>query len=189
MCWRAAPTQHNGLVWVCLGPQEAASLTSSQGNSSVLVYVVPGVDLESPLDLAEEDEWPKEAYWLDSSSKITEPSCSAHINWPFFFFLFCPAPVLCQAILLGTEALRRKVAVREWAGISISGMSSWGPSPGCLGFFLGKLPLMESRQKSVSQSSTAYEPLPNPTQLTVRLLGRSLNSCCLEDVICRVLHW
>lgn len=45
------------MVWVCLGPQGAAFLIHPWGGSSVLVYIVPGVDLESPLALAEQDEW------------------------------------------------------------------------------------------------------------------------------------
>lgn len=45
------------MVWVCLGPQGAAFLIHPQGRSSVLVYIVPGVGLESPRALAEQDEW------------------------------------------------------------------------------------------------------------------------------------
>lgn len=50
-----------------------------------------------------------------------------------------------------------------------------------MGFFLlGKLLLTQSRQKSVTQCGTTREPLPNPAQLTGRLLGSSLNSRRLE---------
>lgn len=51
--WSPFPADGLGLS----GTQGAAFLIHPQGRSSVLVYIVPGVDLESPHALAEQDEW------------------------------------------------------------------------------------------------------------------------------------
>lgn len=74
----------------------------------------PGVDPGSPHDLAEQDEWLKDARRLENSSKLAAPSGRAHLapgnSSTRKCLLASLAPALCRAILPGTVALGQGAA-------------------------------------------------------------------------------